>query len=65
MLSVDEVHAAFLAGYDLGYAHRRDDDIEDAVAAVLHHRALKALGLTRAYSSLKGPAWLSMMEAAT
>lgn len=61
----DDLFRAWVAGYEQGKAERLEHDIEDAVQARLHARALEALGVAQAQARSKGPAWAVMLEEAS
>lgn len=42
---LDHVAAAYTAGYDMGYAHGRNDLAEDEQRAAVHHLACQTIGL--------------------
>ena len=60
----EDRHAAFVAGYELGYAQRVEAEIEDQVQARLHRRSLEALGMARRLARAKGPAWSALITEA-
>jgi hypothetical protein len=61
MMTMDDRHAAFLAGYDLGKSERVTEEIEERVLARLHDQALQALGMARRLAAVKGPSWSAMV----
>lgn len=42
---LEHVHAAFLAGYDLGTAHGRHDTAQDAAQDAAHDLACRTIGI--------------------
>lgn len=42
---LDTIHAAFVAGYDLGLAHGRADRARDEEDAAIHDLACRTIGL--------------------
>jgi hypothetical protein len=60
-LSLEDRHAAWLAGVEHGRAERIDFEIEDKIQARIHDRVRESLGLARKYAAAKGPSWLALM----
>jgi hypothetical protein len=60
-LSLDDRHAAWLSGFDYGYAQRVEHDLEELVRARLHQLSLEALGMARRHAAETGPAWASLI----
>lgn len=60
---LDTIHAAFLAGYDLGLARGAQFADEDRARAILHEQAARAVqeAVDLAYVS-KGPAWAEVIR---
>jgi hypothetical protein len=56
-----DIHAAFVAGYELGKAERVDFEIEDQVQARIHGRVREALGMAKLCAAAKGPAWSALI----
>jgi stage V sporulation protein SpoVS len=61
-MTLEDRHAAFLAGIEYGLAHRFKAEVADAVHAALHDQALGALDMARRYAKRKGPAWAAMIQ---
>lgn len=57
----DELHDAFVAGYEQGKAERVEAEIEDQIHARLHARALESLGLAR-QSARHGAAFSQLVQ---
>lgn len=60
-LSLDDRHAAWLSGFDYGYAQRVEHDLEEQVRARLHQLSLEALGMARRHAAGTGPAWAALI----
>ena len=60
-LSLDDRHAAWLSGFDYGYAQRVEHDLEEQVRARLHQLSLEALGMARRHAAETGPAWAALI----
>jgi hypothetical protein len=59
-LSLEDRHAAWLAGVEHGRAERFDLEVTDAVQAALHDQALEALGMAKR-SARHGAAFSAMV----
>jgi hypothetical protein len=57
----DELHNAWVCGYEQGKAERVDIEIEDQVRARLHQLSLEALGMAQRHAAETGPAWAAMI----
>lgn len=60
-LTLDDLHAAWLAGHEQGKAERLEREIEDEVHNRLHTYALEMLGMAQRQAADKGPAWVAMI----
>lgn len=56
-LTPEEIHAAFVAGWDAGHAVGRQAASADLARALLHEQACAMAGLAVSTASAKGPAW--------
>jgi hypothetical protein len=57
----DELHNAWVCGYEQGKAERVEIEIEDQIQARIHDRVRASLGLARKYAGAKGPAWSALI----
>lgn len=60
-MTCPDCHPALVAGIEYGLARRFELEVEDAVQARLHGRALEALGMAKR-SARHGPAFSQMVR---